>query len=90
MTPTGASNPQSHTYAKGLLVESQYQYLRRVDALVAHEVSDLGGYHGRFACACTSQHQRRILIGGDRLGLLLGHPSANSAIGGCRDSRNAS
>ena len=56
----------------GLAIEGEHEDLVRRDALVAHEVGDLRGDHRRLARARTRQHQRRVLVRGDRLGLLAG------------------
>ena len=56
----------------GLAVERENEDLARRNAQVAHQVRDLAGDHGGLARARPSEHQRRVLVGGDRPCLLVG------------------
>ena len=41
MTPTGASNPSSHVYAKGQLLHSVAEYFQRLVDLFVHQASPI-------------------------------------------------
>ena len=65
----------------GLAVEGEHKDLAWRDAPVADEVGDLAGDHGGLARARTGEHQRGVLVRGDRRRLLGSRRRGEHALG---------